>query len=184
MSSPFASRYAKVSSEFTRRVEAVPSGAWDAPAPCEGWVARDVVRHLVEWMPALFVEGWGVAMPAHPSVDDDPAGAWAAVDGAIRAWLADPELSAREADILPGRFSLEQAVDMFATGDVLVHTWDLARAAGLDERLDPEEVHRMFEGMEPMDEMLRQSGHFGPRVAVPDDADEQTKLIAFTGRRP
>jgi hypothetical protein len=38
--------------------------------------------------------------------------------------------------------------------------------------------------MEPMDEMLRQSGHFGPRVAVPDDADEQTKLIAFIGRQP
>ena len=42
----------------------------------------------------------------------------------------------------------------------------------------------MYEGMEPMDEMLRSSGHYGPRVEVPDDADEQTKLIAFTGRRP
>jgi uncharacterized protein (TIGR03086 family) len=73
---------------------------------------------------------------------------------------------------------------MFCTGDVLVHTWDLARATGLDERLDPDEVHRMYEGMEPMDEVLRQSGQFGPRVRVPDDADEQTKLIAFTGRRP
>jgi uncharacterized protein (TIGR03086 family) len=184
MPSPIAERYAKVADEFTRRVQAVPEGAWDSPAPCDAWVARDVVGHLVEWMPALLVEGWGLTAPAHPSVADDPAGAWAAVDVAIRGWLADPAIATREADIHPGRFSFEQAVDMFCTGDVLVHTWDLARATGLDERLDPDEVHRMYEGMEPMDEVLRQSGQFGPRVRVPDDADEQTKLIAFTGRRP
>jgi hypothetical protein len=35
-----------------------------------------------------------------------------------------------------------------------------------------------------MDEVLRQSGHYGPRVDVADDADTQTKLIAFTGRQP
>ncbi|MCU1380301.1 MAG: hypothetical protein JWN29_3284 [Acidimicrobiales bacterium] len=38
--------------------------------------------------------------------------------------------------------------------------------------------------MEPMDEVLRQSGHYGPRVEVPADADEQTRLIAFIGRQP
>jgi uncharacterized protein (TIGR03086 family) len=67
---------------------------------------------------------------------------------------------------------------------VLIHTWDLARATGLDETLDADEVHRFVESMEPMDQMLRDSGHYGPRVAVPDDADEQTRLIAFVGRRP
>jgi uncharacterized protein (TIGR03086 family) len=184
MPTPIAERYAKVADEFTRRVQAVPEDAWSSPAPCEGWVARDVVGHLVEWMPALLVEGWGLDTPTHPPVDEDPAGAWAAVDAAIRGWLADPAIATREADIFPGRFTFEQAVDMFGTGDVLVHTWDLARATGLDERLDPEEVHRMYEGMEPMDAVLRESGQFGPRVPVPDDADEQTKLIAFTGRRP
>ncbi len=28
------------------------------------------------------------------------------------------------------------------------------------------------------------SGHYGPKVEVPADADEQTRLIAFTGRQP
>jgi uncharacterized protein (TIGR03086 family) len=73
---------------------------------------------------------------------------------------------------------------MFFLGDVLVHTWDLARATGLDEALDPEEVTRMLHGLEPLDEVLRASGHFGPKVDVPADADEQTRLIAFTGRQP
>jgi hypothetical protein len=35
-----------------------------------------------------------------------------------------------------------------------------------------------------LDATIHQSGHYGPRVEVPDDADEQTRLIAFTGRRP
>ena len=36
----------------------------------------------------------------------------------------------------------------------------------------------------PNDEAMRQGDSFGPRIDVPDDADEQTKLIAFTGRQP
>ena len=35
-----------------------------------------------------------------------------------------------------------------------------------------------------MDEVLRGSGHYGPRVPVPDDADAKAKLLAFTGRQP
>jgi hypothetical protein len=66
----------------------------------------------------------------------------------------------------------------------VVHTWDLARATGLDETLDADVVHEMLVGMEPLDEMLRASGHYGARVAVAGDADDQTKLIAFTGRTP
>ena len=83
-----------------------------------------------------------------------------------------------------GERTFEDALDMACTNDILVHIWDLARATGLDETLDPDEVHRLYVGMEPMDEALRQSGHFGPRVEVPETADEQTKLIAFTGRQP
>ena len=33
-------------------------------------------------------------------------------------------------------------------------------------------------------EELRASGPYGPKVTVPADADEQTRLIAFTGRQP
>ena len=52
------------------------------------------------------------------------------------------------------------------------------------EALDADEVHRMFVGMEPMDEMLRASGQYGPRVEVADDADAVSRLMAFIGRRP
>lgn len=178
-----ADRYRRIAAGFTARVEAVPADAWENPAPCDGWVARDVVQHLVEWVPA-FLSPADVDLPALPSVDDDPAAAWRALDAALRALLEDAATAAREFDSRPGRHSVATAIDQFVTSDVLVHTWDLARATGLDERLDPDEVQRLYEGMLPIDEMLRQSGHYGPRVHVADDADTQTKLIAFTGRQP
>ncbi len=79
---------------------------------------------------------------------------------------------------------LRQAIDMIYTSDVFLHRWDLARATGQNETLDPDKCAAMLEGMLPMDEVLRQSGHYGPRVHVPHDADVQTKLLAFIGRDP
>jgi uncharacterized protein (TIGR03086 family) len=179
-----ADRYRRIARQFTDRATAVPETAWDNPAPPDGWVARDVVRHLVEWVPAFFESYTDIAVPKPTSVDTDPAAAWVSVGDALQRLLDDPEVAAQEYDMPMGRMSVERAVDMIVTNDVFLHTWDLARATGLDETLDPGEVHRMLEGMEPWDEALRQSGEYGPRVEVPDDADEQTKLIAFIGRRP
>lgn len=179
-----AERYHWIAAGFTERVVAVPPDAWDAPAPCEGWVARDVVRHLVEWLPAFFVDRWNLDAPTIPSADADPAAAWAALDALLRAALADPTVAGAERDTSMGLRTFAATLDMIGTTDVFLHTWDLARATGGDERLDPDEVHRLYEGMLPLDEMLRTSGHYGPRTEVPDDADEQTKLLAFIGRTP
>ena len=181
--SEISERYRKIAGQFTQRVNAVPAGTWDKPAPCDGWVARDIVRHLAEWVPGFFSSS-DLRFPQAPSVDEDPAAAWQAINDTLQSALDDPDMAAHEFEMRMGRVRVDQAISQFCIGDVLVHTWDLARATGLDESLDPEEVHRMFKGMEPMDEMLRQSGQFGPRVDVPADADEQTRLIAFTGRRP
>jgi hypothetical protein len=38
--------------------------------------------------------------------------------------------------------------------------------------------------MEPLDELLRQSGQYGPKVEVPADADVQSRMLAFIGRDP
>jgi uncharacterized protein (TIGR03086 family) len=177
-------RYRNVAAQMTARVTAVPAQAWDNPSPCEGWAARDVIGHLVGWISAFPLGTVGIGIAATPSVTEDVVGAWDVLDGAIQTALDDPLTAARELDTPMGRVTLEQAVDMFCTADVLVHTWDLARATGLNETLDAEDVHRLLVAMEPMDEILRASGQYGPRVPVSPDTDEQARLIAFTGRRP
>ncbi len=170
-----ADRYRKIAKRFTEIVDNTPDDAWDNPAPCEGWTARDVVGHLTEWLPSFFFEQWGLVAPDH---------SWHAISDTIQDALDDPAKAKTVRTTRMGDMTFEDCIDMICTPDVLVHTWDLARATGQDETLDPDEVHRLFAQMEPYDEMLRTSGQYGPRVPVPDDADEQTKLIAFTGRTP
>jgi len=65
-----------------------------------------------------------------------------------------------------------------------MHSWDLARATGQDETLDADLCAAMYEGMLPIEELMRSSGQYGPRVEVPEGADAQTKLLAFIGRHP
>lgn len=180
-----ADKHRRIAGEFTATVVGTAPEAWENPAPPEGWIARDVVRHLVEWFPAFLDGAAGITLPAGPSVDDDPPGAWRAQTEAVQGLLDDPAVSQREHE-LPhiGTMTLERAIDMIYTGDVFLHRWDLARATGQDETLDPDICAEMLEGMLPMDEALRQSGHYGPRVEVPDDADVQTRLLAFIGRTP
>ncbi len=177
-----AERYRKVAAAFTERVEQVPADAWDRPTPCAGWVARDIIRHIVGT--ADYFLGGSDGAAGGPSVDEDPVGAWKAARDRIQAGLEDPAFAASEVESPMGKTTYEELVGVFGVGDVLVHTWDLARAVGLDETLDPVEVSRLLAFMQPMDEMMRQGDAFGPKVEVPADADEQTRLIAFTGRTP
>jgi len=176
-------RYRRAADAFAERVEAVAPERWDAPTPCEGWRARDIVGHLVGWVPHVLAGG-GVEFAPLPSADDDPVAAWAVLDAGLDSALTDPAVASREFDVgPPGTMTVEHAIDMLVTGDLLVHTWDLARATGLDEHLDGELVHGMAGGLAQMGDALAQSGHYAARVEVPADADEQTVLLALTGRR-
>jgi uncharacterized protein (TIGR03086 family) len=176
-------RYERITGQFADRVRAVPAGAWDNPSPCEGWTARDVVGHLTEWIPGFF-GAQGVAFPAVPSVQDDPVAAWDTVQNTVANALADPALASKPVATPFSTQSLADTVDMIVTGDVFTHTWDLARATGQDETLDPEQLQRMIVAMGAMpEEALRSDGMFGPAIDVPDDADDQTKFLAYVGRR-
>ena len=185
IASTVAERYRRVGGRFAEIVGQVEPAGWDRRAPCEGWAARDVVGHLVEWVPAFFSAAGGPPMAGGPSAHDDPAAAWAALHAAILALLDDPAASSAPiSHPRAGAHRFDEAIDTFVTPDVLVHSWDLARSAGLDDTLDAELVHDLLVRMEPLDEALRASGQFGPRIDVPAGADEQTRLIAFTGRQP
>ena len=180
-----AAEHRRIAGTFTDRVRGTAPSAWDNPAPVEGWAARDVVRHLVEWFPGFLRSGAGVELPAGPSVDEDPVTAWTVQCDAVQALLDDPSTADK---VLTnrhiGEVPLDQGVDRFYTSDVFMHTWDLARATGQDERLDPVKCAELYEGMLPLDEVLRASGQYGPRVEVAADADVQTKLLGFIGRTP
>ena len=168
---------------FTDRVRGTRS--WDAPAPVAGWTARDVVRHLSEWFPGFLAAGPASSCrPARASTTTRSAPGRHS-DDAVQAVLDDPATAGR---VLRnrhiGELPLDRAIDQFYTADVFMHTWDLARATGQDDRLDPDFCAELLAGMEPMEEVIRSSGQYGARVEVPADADAQTRLLGFIGRDP
>jgi len=170
---------------FSAVVDGADPASWDNPAPVEGWTARDVVDHLVEWLPSLLAAGSDVVLPEGPKVADDPAAAWAHHRDAVQAFLDDPASQDR---IITnqhfGSMPVPVAIDRFYTADVFLHAWDLAKATGQQIDLGEERCAATLAGMEPLDDLLRNSGQYGPRVEVPEDASAQDKLMGFIGRDP
>lgn len=172
--------------EFDRRVRQVDDEQWGGPTPCSEWTVRDLVNHVVAedlWVPPL-LEGQTMDEVGDRFEGDvlgeDPFRAWSdAREAALAAAERTPpdRLVHTSMGEMPAADYLEQ---MF--GDHLIHSWDLARAIGADDRLDPELVETCEEMMRPHEEMMRASGVFGDRVEVPDDADPQTRLLALCGR--
>ena len=177
-----AERHRVVTAGFTSRVRGTSD--WDAPAPVPGWRARDVVGHLVEWFPHFLNSATGLVLDRGPSPAEDPVAAWQVHADAVQRLLDGPEASTPFRHAMVGEMPLPVAVDRFYTTDVFMHTWDLARATGQDDRLDPEFCALLLAGMEPMEAVIRSSGQYGPRVPVKDDADAQAKMLAFIGRDP
>ncbi len=184
--SAISDRYRTRAAGLNARVEAVPADKWENQSPCDDWTARDVVRHVVDTS-GMFLGFVGKDAPGGPPVDDDPVGAWHAARDAIQAALDDPAVATTEYDGFTGRATFEAGVDRFLSADALIHTWDLARATGLDEQLDPDDVEASLAAMEAMEAefgaMMRQSGAFGAEVEAPHDADHQTRLLHFLGRK-
>lgn len=177
-----ARRHVAVADRFGEVVGGVRD--WDAPTPVPEWRARDVVGHLLAWLPGFVAGGSAHRLPA-ADADTDPVRAWTERTAAVRALLEDPTVagSAFTHDRLPPQ-SLAEAITTFYVSDVLLHTWDLARATGQDDRLDEETCVAMLAGMEPMADVLAASGQYGPRVPVPDDASAQDRLLGLIGRDP
>ena len=179
-----ADRFRRLAAHFTATVDAVPDERWDDPSPCEGWSARDVVRHVAttEWDFLTRLE----LAPAGVVPDPEPLAAWPTSRDAVQAVLDDPARADTPYESSFGPTTFSSVVDRFYAFDLIVHAWDIARAAGLPE-LEPmpaDEIARVTADAEALGEALRSPGVCGPPVPVPDDADAQSRLLGFLGRQP
>ena len=165
----------------TARVEAVPDGRWDAPSPCAGWSAREVVAHVIDTQREM-AERIGVTLPEGPSVENDPVTAWRTLRDGMQAALDDPDVAGHEFDGYFGRTDFASTIDTFYCFDLVVHGWDLARATGTDETIPDADVVWVENVVQGLGDNIRMEGICGPAVEVPDSADRQTKLLAYLGR--
>ena len=176
-----AERHRADAAAFAAVADSATAGDWDRPSPVAGWTARDVVAHLVEWLPA-FLERTDVGLPP-VELADDPAAAWRRRADDVQA-LLETEGGRRFESPMFGVTTIGAILDQIYTNDVWMHSWDLARALGRDVDVGEQRCSYALAVMEPIDEVLRQRGQYGPRVAVPDDAPAQDRLIGFIGRDP
>ena len=181
--SEIAERYTNIADGFTARIEAVPPGAWGKQSPCSDWTAHEVAAHVVDTTRRLLTRLSG-GDPTPPDTGEDLAAAWKVESDAVKAALADPERAKTEVKGMGGTQPFEELVSGVMCADTIIHTWDLARATGQDERLDPAGVKAARAFLEPNDAMLRGSGSFGAKIDPAEGADEQTSFLNFVGRQP
>jgi len=175
--------------EFERVVRLLPPESWDRPTPSDVSV-RELVEHVVvgNRFTALLLAG----------VDRDDARAAVAGD----QLGADPVAAVVESAHRQGRAFAAAPPDRLVAGpkgevpastflrfrliDLVVHAWDLLRAARLDETLDPAVVAGLVQLVEPhLDELLAYGAYGeGPSGTLPVDASPQARLLDWFGRRP
>jgi len=168
-------------------VAAIGDDQWDAPTPCPDWSVRELLNHVVgenAWTAPLF-SGQTMAEVGDrfdgDLLGDDPMAAWSRTAAEAVAATQAPGAMDRTVHLSFGDFpGHEYAMQLFS--DMLIHSWDLARAIGADERLDPDLVAALATWFEGVADLYRQAGAVAPRPDVADAADTQTRLLADFGR--
>lgn len=176
-------RYDRLARHFSAIIADVPEDRWDAATPCAEWDVADVVAHVAQ-SERDFLDRHGFAEGLPERADRT---AWPAVAGRVREVLADPDRATTTYDGYFGPAIVGETLADFYADDLLLHGWDVARGAGLDEHqtLPPGEAARVLASLRELpEEALRSEGVYGPPVPVSEDADTFERLLAFTGRRP
>lgn len=141
---------------------------------CGDWTVGELVDHVMHW------QGMGASVFG---ADASPGDDWAAIKPAMAAALQDPANLEGTAEAMGGM--PKQAVAGLVIGDLLIHSWDLARSIGADATLPQGAVEATLMGLQRLpEEMLRSETMFSAPVEVAEDASAQDKLIAFVGRQP
>jgi uncharacterized protein (TIGR03086 family) len=174
---------------FEARLALVDEATLGAATPCTEWDVRTLVNHVVAellWVPPLLA-GSTIAEVGDRFAGDvlgaDPLAAWrAAAIGAMSAAGA-PGVQEETVHLSFGDFPGSDYLGQI-TSDVVIHTWDLARALDADDRLDPALVGFVADFLAPQVEAWRSAGAFGAVAAVGEGADPQARLLASTGRTP
>jgi len=167
-------------------VAAGASGMLDRPTPCEKWDVRAVLNHLVgiTWMFTLANQGELAGEGEGDLIGDDPSAALAAASEAnLASWRAGGAFDGDRTYPF-GTFPAPAAA-LVNLEEVVVHTWDLARATGQDPAVDPAIAQLVFDFCRsiPLDD-FRAHGAFGPEVTVPATAPVTSRLVALLGRAP
>ncbi|MFZ1175319.1 MAG: maleylpyruvate isomerase family mycothiol-dependent enzyme [Mycobacterium sp.] len=165
---------------------ATANAKWDRRSPCDAWDARGVLEHVIGFHDVLLLRPLGLK----PNRPRDPQTRWQLTyDSLTEAFEPSRAIFDRVIDVPEVRGNPATQLDArklvpSLTRDVLVHTWDLARAVEADDRLDPGWCELFYAGLPADPQAFSASGMFNPPVAVSNESDIQARLLARLGRDP
>jgi len=176
-----ADRYAVVAQGFTDRVVGVTPDQWSASTPCPEWTVRDLVAHTIRTQ-RFVLASLGQGEVAEVDVDGDLVAQWSEASATLLAAVNDPDTAARSVPGMAGPIPFGELAGGVACGDTIVHTWDLARATGQDESLDPDAVVFCHALLASFGDAVRRPGAFGDALPCDPGTDPQTTYLRFAGR--
>ena len=176
--------------EFESRLPAVTEQDWPRPTPCTEWDVRALVDHVIGGCKryAMLLHGASAeetnALRTVDHIGADAPASFRAASDEMTAAFHEPGALERTvhhpAGDRPGLVLAGMRVIDFA-----LHGWDLARAIGADDTLDPELVEWCWAVLSGMSGELSQGGFFQPPTGeLPEDAPLQDRLLHLTGRTP
>ena len=173
-------------------VTAVDAGQLGLPTPCPQYDVATLVDHLVGAAGRAAALGRGETPTGeefpHVELADAPDALRRAGKDAESAWSDDARLEATLTMPWGQVYDGYTLVDMYLA-ELTAHSWDLARATGHLDRLDPDLAPVALDGARAMLEphyrdLMEPGSPFGAEVAAPPDATPWEQLAAFMGRQP
>jgi uncharacterized protein (TIGR03086 family) len=168
-------------------VNRVPADRWDSQSPCEKWTAKEVLGHCVGSLLYVASNAGAVDPPGEMAeadrVGDDPVASWSGARDIVLESLDHRYVLSQEVDGPFGRAPLDDMLPIM-TMDITAHSWDIAKAVGLDPVIPNDLAALTYHAIKGFGEGAQKSGNFAPAVDVGDDADMVTKMAAIAGRQP
>jgi uncharacterized protein (TIGR03086 family) len=169
-------------------VDGVHADQWDDPTPCDEWMVRNLVRHMVvgnQLFAAVLsgtplAEAGTTALAAPPPAD--LAGAFRESAERLLAAFGQPGALERVVTIPVGTMPGSGAARIRMV-EMLVHGWDLAEATGQATAFPEALAEQALAFTRPQLEALPPGrSPFSPPRPVADDAPAILRLVACLGR--
>ncbi|WP_412544025.1 TIGR03086 family metal-binding protein [Longispora sp. K20-0274] len=187
---PLAAEFAASVPHTTAVVTAVTDDQLDATTPCADWDLSALLNHVLWDALAGARAGRHEPVPTDGSESRDTDrlhGDWRAAYAADAAAAGDawgrPDAWAGETS-LAGRPRSASAVGALLLVDLVVHGWDVARAAGRTYAPDPGAVAAVHDWLTTRAEIGRGMGAWGPEFPVPEAAPLLDRVLGLVGRDP
>lgn len=175
--------YGALSERLAAVADAMEPTRWNHPSPCDEWSAADVIEHLIETQRDFLVRH-DLDPGDAPDVHGDPAKAWRAHAEQVTDLLDRPGVTETRFDGSFGPATIGDTITRFYGFDMIVHRWDVARAAGIETTFSPEELDQIENSIDSFGETLYADGICDQPVDIDPSAPRQQRLLARMGRDP